>query len=61
MLAKSMPPDAVEVTVESMTESIPMLRFGDPSEVAKAILFLAFDATFTTGAELPVDGGESQL
>ena len=23
--------------------------------------FLAFDATFTTGAELPVDGGWSQL
>ena len=24
-------------------------------------LFLAFDATFTTGAELPVDGGLTQL
>jgi NAD(P)-dependent dehydrogenase (short-subunit alcohol dehydrogenase family) len=61
ILAKSMPPEAVEQTVAAMTESIPMLRFGDPIEVAKAMLFLAFDATFTTGAELPVDGGESQL
>ena len=26
-----------------------------------AALFLAFDATYTTGAEIPVDGGWSQL
>jgi NAD(P)-dependent dehydrogenase (short-subunit alcohol dehydrogenase family) len=32
-----------------------------PYEVARAVLFLAFDATFTTGAELPVDGGLSQV
>jgi NAD(P)-dependent dehydrogenase (short-subunit alcohol dehydrogenase family) len=29
--------------------------------IVKALLFLAFDATFTTGSELPVDGGWSQL
>jgi NAD(P)-dependent dehydrogenase (short-subunit alcohol dehydrogenase family) len=39
----------------------PMRRSGTPEEIAKAVLFLAFDATFTTGAELPVDGGWSQL
>jgi NAD(P)-dependent dehydrogenase (short-subunit alcohol dehydrogenase family) len=44
-----------------MREAVPMKRFGTPEEVAKAVLFLAFDATFTTGAELPVDGGWSQL
>jgi len=44
-----------------MTEAIPMKRFGTPEELAKAVLFLAFDATFTNGAELPVDGGWSQL
>lgn len=44
-----------------MREANPMKRFGTPEEVAKAVLFLAFDATFTTGAELPVDGGWSQL
>lgn len=38
-----------------------MHRFGLPDEVARAVLFLAFDATFTTGAELPVDGGASML
>ena len=40
---------------------VPMKRFGTSNEIAKAVLFLAFDATFTTGAELPVDGGWSQL
>ena len=40
---------------------IPMKRFGTSDEIAKAVLFLAFDATFTTGTELPVDGGWSQL
>ena len=33
-----------------------MLRFGQASEVAKAASSLAFDATYTTGAELAVDG-----
>ncbi len=44
-----------------MREANPMKRFGAPEEVAKAVLFLAFDATYTTGLELPVDGGWSQL
>jgi NAD(P)-dependent dehydrogenase (short-subunit alcohol dehydrogenase family) len=44
-----------------MSEANPMKRLGTSAEVAKAVIFLAFDATFTTGAELPVDGGLSQL
>jgi NAD(P)-dependent dehydrogenase (short-subunit alcohol dehydrogenase family) len=39
----------------------PMGRIGSADEVAPAVLFLAFEATFTTGAELPVDGGLGQL
>jgi NAD(P)-dependent dehydrogenase (short-subunit alcohol dehydrogenase family) len=46
---------------EKMTGMIPMKRWGKSEEIAKAVLFLAFDATFTTGAEIPVDGGWSQL
>ncbi|WP_405431073.1 SDR family NAD(P)-dependent oxidoreductase [Micromonospora sp. NBC_00617] len=38
----------------------PMRRHGSSEEVARAVLFLAFDATFTTGAELNVDGGLGQ-
>lgn len=44
-----------------MSEANPMKRLGTSEEVAKAVLFLAFDATYTTGAEIPVDGGQSQL
>jgi NAD(P)-dependent dehydrogenase (short-subunit alcohol dehydrogenase family) len=39
----------------------PMRRFGTPEEVARAVAYLAFDATCTTGAELVVDGGATQL
>jgi NAD(P)-dependent dehydrogenase (short-subunit alcohol dehydrogenase family) len=46
---------------EKMKGMVPMKRWGTSEEIAKAVLFLAFDATFTTGAELPVDGGWSQL
>jgi NAD(P)-dependent dehydrogenase (short-subunit alcohol dehydrogenase family) len=35
----------------------PMKRHGTPEEIARAVLFLGFEATFTTGAELTVDGG----
>ena len=42
-------------TVERMH---PMGRLGEPAEVASAIAFLASDeASFITGAVLPVDGG----
>jgi NAD(P)-dependent dehydrogenase (short-subunit alcohol dehydrogenase family) len=41
--------------------SNPMERYGTVEEFAKAAAFLAFDATYTTGIELAVDGGETQL
>ncbi|TYP79361.1 SDR family oxidoreductase [Paenibacillus methanolicus] len=37
----------------------PMKRHGTPAKVAKAVLFMAFDATFTTGASLTADGGNA--
>ena len=38
----------------------PMRRHGTAEEVAHAVLFFAFEATFTTGARLTVDGGLGQ-
>ena len=38
----------------------PLKRHGSMDEVASAVLFLAFEATFTTGTELAVDGGLGQ-
>ncbi|TDD90402.1 SDR family oxidoreductase [Actinomadura rubrisoli] len=61
ILEKSMPKEAAEQTKAQMAADNPMLRLGAPSEVARAVVFLAFDATYTTGAELAVDGGGSQL
>lgn len=50
--------DLPEDYVAPMKEAHPIGRLGEPSEVASAILFLASDeASFVTGAILPVDGG----
>ncbi|MEU6857265.1 SDR family oxidoreductase [Glycomyces sp. NPDC046736] len=43
--------------IEQGNASTPMGRGGTVEEVAAAALYLAVDATFTTGVELPVDGG----
>ena len=61
ILDRSMPQEAAQRTTAQITEENPMGRFGEPAEIARAVLFLAFDATYTTGAELAVDGGGSQL
>ena len=39
----------------------PMKRIATVDEVARAVLFLGFEATFTTGTELVLDGGITTL
>lgn len=61
IFSKTMPEETVEQVFLELTEQNPMKRLGRPEEVAKAVAFLAFEATYTTGAEFAVDGGASQL
>jgi NAD(P)-dependent dehydrogenase (short-subunit alcohol dehydrogenase family) len=61
IIDKATPKDMADQIKRQLREANPMKRFGRPEEVAKAVLFLAFEATYTTGAELAVDGGASQL
>ena len=51
-------PADLDKTAQSILAQVPAGRFGLPSEIAKAVVFLASDeASFTVGAELIVDGG----
>jgi NAD(P)-dependent dehydrogenase (short-subunit alcohol dehydrogenase family) len=61
VLRRSMPVEVAERLEAEFVARNPMGRMGESVEVARAVLFLAFEATFTTGAELTVDGGASQL
>lgn len=58
---KNLGPERARGARERLRSDNPMGRFGRPEEVARAVLFLAAEATYTTGAELCVDGGASQL
>ncbi|MBB4684969.1 SDR family oxidoreductase [Amycolatopsis jiangsuensis] len=61
ILDKSMPSEEAAKTRSDMVVQVPMQRLGTPEEVARTVAFLAFDATYTTGAELAMDGGGSQI
>ncbi|GAA2815802.1 SDR family oxidoreductase [Streptomyces showdoensis] len=50
-------PGCIEAAPAVASPLPPLGRLGSAEEVARAALFLATDATFTTGAQLPVDGG----
>ena len=57
-----MPQEAVEEMGKGFAASNPLKRFGNPKEIADAVLFLASDeASYVNGIELAIDGGMSQI
>jgi NAD(P)-dependent dehydrogenase (short-subunit alcohol dehydrogenase family) len=57
-LARQYRPEDTEAFRRDFAKGIPLLRYGEPDEVAAAIAFLASDdAAFMTGVAMPVDGG----
>jgi 3alpha(or 20beta)-hydroxysteroid dehydrogenase len=41
-----------------MSQHVPLKRYADPEEVARAVLYLASDeSAYVTGTELVIDGG----
>lgn len=53
-----LPQEMLDGLTQSINQSVPMHRFGNPQEIAKVALFLASDdSTYMTGADIVVDGG----
>jgi NAD(P)-dependent dehydrogenase (short-subunit alcohol dehydrogenase family) len=54
--------DEIAVAKAYITPTLPLQRFADPAEVAKAVTFLASaDASYIHAAEIVVDGGYTML
>ena len=52
----------LKAVAASVQSQVPAGRFGDPKEIAHAIVFLASDeSAFTVGSELMIDGGMGNL
>jgi len=53
--------EALKEFAAAVQVKIPLKRFGEANDIAKAALFLASsDSSFMTGSEITVDGGKSQ-
>jgi NAD(P)-dependent dehydrogenase (short-subunit alcohol dehydrogenase family) len=54
--------ETMDEMLKGFVSQVPMKRIGQPEEIAGTVAFLASqDASFITGAEIPVDGGFGQI
>jgi NAD(P)-dependent dehydrogenase (short-subunit alcohol dehydrogenase family) len=52
----------LKTVAASIKDKVPAGRFGEPSEIAMAVVFLASDeASYTVGSEIMIDGGMGTL
>jgi NAD(P)-dependent dehydrogenase (short-subunit alcohol dehydrogenase family) len=57
-----LPEEQTRQLKEQITTQVPLKRFGQPEEIAAAVLYLSSsEAAYVVGTELVVDGGMSQL
>lgn len=57
-----LPAEQLQGMAAHIQSQVPLGRFGEPVEIAKAIVFLASDeSSFTVGSELIIDGGMSTI
>ncbi len=57
-----LPEEQTRQTKEWITQQVPLKRFGQPDEIAAAVLYLSSsESEFVLGTELVVDGGMIQL
>jgi NAD(P)-dependent dehydrogenase (short-subunit alcohol dehydrogenase family) len=57
-LSPSLPPEQIAGIMQTIEKRVPLGRYGEPEEVAKAVLFLASDeSSYVHVSDIVVDGG----
>ena len=46
-----------EEAKEKLLKSVPLRRFGEPNEIARAVRYLVEDGDYITGQSLDINGG----
>ena len=53
-----LPAEAIEDLAQTVQQKVPLHRFGNPEEIAKAALFLGSDeSSYLNATDIVVDGG----